>query len=226
MSSRNSGASAGVSRSWNRDGATVTPVAVGNEGRAKLVHARTALGVTCSVVAARPADEVHAYGYGKAEYFASRVEGALILLAAVAIGWTAIGRHQAPAPIEQAWLGLAISTAASLINFGVARVLLRAARRHRSIALEADAHHLMTEVWTSAGVLVGLVAVAVSGWARLDPVIALLVAANIVWTGVAMMRRSALGLLDQALPREDHDALASALAQFGPPVQFHAMHTR
>jgi cation diffusion facilitator family transporter len=177
-------------------------------------------------IAARPPDEEHAFGYGKAEYFASGVEGALILLAAVAIGWTAIGRLQAPAPIEEAWLGLAVSTGASLINFGVARVLLRAARRHRSVALEADAHHLMTDVWTSGGVLVGIVAVALTGWERLDPVIALLVAANIVWTGVRILRQSALGLLDQALPREDQDALATALAQFGPPIQFHALRTR
>ncbi len=177
-------------------------------------------------VAAKPPDDEHAYGYGKAEYFSSGVEGALILLAAAAIAWTAIGRLQAPAPIQQAWLGVAISTAASLINFAVARVLLRAARQHDSVALDADARHLMTDVWTSGGVLVGIVAVSLTGWERLDPVIALVVAANIVWSGVTIVRRSALGLLDRALPREDQDALAAALAGFGPPVQFHAMRTR
>jgi cation diffusion facilitator family transporter len=176
-------------------------------------------------VAAKPPDEEHAYGYGKAEYFASGVEGALILLAAVAIGWTAIGRLQAPAPITQAWLGLAISTAASLVNFGVARVLLGAARRYRSIALEADSRHLMTDVWTSGGVLVGIVAVALTGWQRLDPIIALLVAANIVWSGVTIVRRSALGLLDQAMPPEEQEALTTVLAEFGPPAQFHALRT-
>jgi cation diffusion facilitator family transporter len=176
-------------------------------------------------LAAKPPTEEHAYGYGKAEYFASGVEGALILLAAAAIAWTAVGRLRAPAPIEQAWFGLAISTAASLINFGVARVLFRAARRYRSIALEADSRHLMTDVWTSGGVLVGVVAVALTGWQRLDPAIALVVAANIVWSGVIIVKRSALGLLDQALPREEQEAIASVLAEFGPPVQFHALRT-
>ncbi len=177
-------------------------------------------------IAARPANEAHAYGYGKAEYFASGVEGALILLAAVAIGWAAVGRLRSPAPIEQAWLGLGVSTTASLINLGVARVLLRAGKRYNSVALEADSHHLMTDVWTSAGVLIGIIAVALTGWQRLDPIIALLVAANIVRTGVSIVRSSALRLLDQALPREEQQALAAAMAQFGPPVQFHALRTR
>jgi cation diffusion facilitator family transporter len=182
--------------------------------------------LTMLAVAAKPPDEEHAYGYGKAEYFASGVEGAMILLAAVAIGWTAIGRLRAPAPIEQAWLGIAISTAASLVNFWVARVLLKAARQHHSIALEADSRHLMTDVWTSGGVLVGIVAVAVTGWQRLDPIIAMLVAANIVWSGMAIMKRSALGLLDQALPKEEQEALTNAMAPYGPEVQFHAVRTR
>jgi cation diffusion facilitator family transporter len=177
-------------------------------------------------VAAKPPDEEHAYGYGKAEYFASGVEGALILLAAAAIAWTAIGRLRAPAPIEQAWLGVAISSVASLINYWVARILLGAARRHHSIALEADSRHLMTDVWTSGGVLVGIAAVAVTGWQHLDPIIALVVAANIVWSGVTILRRSALGLLDQALPREEQAALAVVLARFGPPVEFHDLRTR
>lgn len=177
-------------------------------------------------VAARPPDEAHAYGYGKAEYFASGVEGALILLAAVAIGWTAILRLRAPAPIEQAWFGLTICSAASLLNYCVARVLRRAARQHGSIALEADSHHLMTDVWTSGGVLLGVVAVALTGWERLDPAIALLVAANIVWTGVRILRRSALGLLDQAIPREELAAVTATLKGFESPVAFHAVRTR
>jgi cation diffusion facilitator family transporter len=186
-----------------------------------------ALTLTMLNVAARPEDEEHAYGYGKAEYFASGAEGALILLAAVGIAWAAFGRLLAPRPIEQAGLGLAVSTAASLVNLGVARVLLRAARRHHSFALEADAHHLMTDVWTSAGVLVGVVAVAVTGWQRLDPAIAILVAANIVWTGFRILRRSALGLLDRALPPLEQEALRAALARHEvPPVQFHAVRTR
>jgi cation diffusion facilitator family transporter len=133
---------------------------------------------------------------------------------------------RAPAPIEQAGLGLAISTVASLINFGVAQVLLRAARQHHSIALEADARHLMTDVWTSGGVLIGIVAVSVTGWQRLDPIIALLVAANIIWSGITILKRSASGLLDQALPKEEQDALLKALEPFGPEVQFHALLTR
>ncbi|WP_242393514.1 cation diffusion facilitator family transporter [Anaeromyxobacter oryzisoli] len=177
-------------------------------------------------VAARPEDEEHAYGYGKAEYFASGAEGALILLAAVAIGWTSAGRLLAPRPIEQAGLGLVVSTGASLVNLAVARVLLAAGRRHRSIALEADAHHLLTDVWTSVAVLVGIGAVALSGWQRLDPIIALLVAANIVWTGVRILRRSAVGLLDRALPAPEQEALRSVLARRGAPVQFHALRTR
>jgi cation diffusion facilitator family transporter len=177
-------------------------------------------------LAARPATEEHAYGYGKAEYFASGVEGALILLAAAGIAWTAIPRLWAPRPIEAAGLGLAVSTAASLVNLGVARVLLRAGRRHHSVALEADAHHLMTDVWTSAGVLAGIGLVAITGWERLDPIVALAVAANIVWTGVKIVRRSALGLLDRALLADEQEALRATLARHEGPIQFHAVRTR
>jgi len=161
------------------------------------------------VVAQKPPTEEHAYGYGKAEYFASGVEGALILLAAVAIGWTAIGRLMHPASIEQVGVGLLVSAAASIVNLVVARVLLAAGKRHHSIALEADAHHLMTDVWTSVGVVVGVGAVALTGWDRLDPIIAVLVALNIVWTGFGIMRRSALGLLDRALPAEEQELIRS-----------------
>ncbi len=187
-----------------------------------------ALTLTMLNVAARPEDEEHAYGYGKAEYFASGAEGALILLAAVAIGWTSVGRLLAPRAIEQPGLGLAISTAASLVNFGVARVLLAAGRTHHSIALEADAHHLMTDVWTSAAVLVGIGAVALTGWERLDPLVAIAVAVNIVWTGVQILRRSALGLLDRALPAPEQEALRNVLLRFEDTlhVQFHALRTR
>jgi cation diffusion facilitator family transporter len=178
-------------------------------------------------VAARPADEEHAYGHTKAEYFASGVEGTLILVAAGAIAWTAVDRLRAPRPIEQAGLGLVISTVASLVNLAVARVLFRAGRRHHSIALEADAHHLMTDVWTSAGVLVGIGLVALTGWHRLDPLVALGVAANIVWSGVQLVRRSAAGLLDSALPASDQEALRRVLARYASPgLQFHAIRTR
>ncbi|HET7785213.1 MAG TPA: cation diffusion facilitator family transporter [Myxococcales bacterium] len=178
-------------------------------------------------LSARPADESHAYGHTKAEYFASGTEGALILLAAASIAWTAVPRLLHPQAIEQAGIGLVISAAASVVNLLVARVLLRAARTHHSIALEADSHHLMTDVWTSVGVLCGIALVALTGWHRLDPIVALLVAANIVLTGVKLVRRSALGLIDVALPPEEQKALAEVLARHqGDTVRFHALRTR
>ncbi len=179
------------------------------------------------IVAARPPDDDHAYGHEKAEYFASGAEGALILLAAVGIAWAAVGRLFSPQPLEQVGWGVVVSTGASLVNLVVSRVLLAASRRHHSIALEADAHHLLTDVWTSAGVLAGIGLVALSGWNILDPIIALLVAAQIVWTGVRLLRRSALGLLDTALATEEQEALRAVLARHeGPQLQFHAVRTR
>jgi cation diffusion facilitator family transporter len=178
-------------------------------------------------VAARPPDEEHPHGHGKAEYFASGAEGMLVLVAAAGIAWAALDRLFSPQPIADAPLGIAISTLASGVNFAVARVLLRAGRRYHSIALEADAHHLMTDVWTSAGVLVAIVAVALTGWARLDPIIALAVAVQIVWTGVKLVRRSAMGLLDTALPDVEQEAVRAVLQRHaGPEVQFHALRTR
>jgi cation diffusion facilitator family transporter len=178
-------------------------------------------------VAARPPDEDHAYGHGKAEYFASGAEGALILLAAGGIAYTAVQRLMAPQPLEQVGLGVLVSIGASLVNFGVARVLLSAGKRYHSIALEADARHLMTDVWTTAGVLGAVGLVALTGWNLLDPIIALIVAVQIVWTGVQLMRRSALGLLDSALPAEEQGAVRQVLASHeGPEVRFHAVRTR
>jgi cation diffusion facilitator family transporter len=196
------------------------------ESVVNLVAAVVALVVL--TVAARPPDEDHAYGHEKAEYFSSGVEGGLILLAAASIGYAALRRLFDPQPIEQAGLGLAISTAASAVNLLVARVLLQAGRHYRSITLEADAQHLMTDVWTSAGVIAGVAAVALTGWAVLDPVIALLVAANIVWSGVRLLRRSALGLLDTALPGEERAQMTAILDRFGEHegVQYHALRTR
>jgi cation diffusion facilitator family transporter len=178
-------------------------------------------------VAARPPDEEHAYGHSKAEYFSSGVEGALILLAAVSIGWAAWGRLLAPQPIEQPGIGLAVSVVASLLNLVVARILLAAGRRYHSITLEADAHHLMTDVWTSLGVLVGVGAVVLTGWNRLDSIVAILVAGNIIWTGVQLMRRSALGLLDTALPAEEQAVVRKALEPYERSgLQFHALRSR
>jgi cation diffusion facilitator family transporter len=178
-------------------------------------------------LASRPPDDEHAFGYGKAEYFSSGAEGALILAAAAAIGWAAVRRILAPQPLESVGLGVVVSLAAALVNLAVARVLLAAGRRHRSIALEADAHHLMTDVWTSAGVVAAIGAVATTGWQLLDPLIALAVAAQIVWSGVRLVRRSLLGLLDPALGPEEQDALRRVLARHeGEEVQFHAVRTR
>jgi cation diffusion facilitator family transporter len=183
--------------------------------------------LTMLIIAARPPDEHHAYGHGKAEYFASGAEGALILLAAGGIGWTAVLRLLSPHALEQVGWGVLVSTGASLVNFGVARVLLRAGKRYHSIALEADAHHLLTDVWTTAGVLAAVGLVAFTGWNILDPIIALVVAAQIVWTGVQLLRRSALGLLDTALADEEQALLREVLARYeGPEIQFHAVRTR
>jgi cation diffusion facilitator family transporter len=178
-------------------------------------------------VATRPPDEEHAYGYSKAEYFASGFEGALIFLAAVAIGAAAGQRLIAPAPLEQLGVGLAISGVAAIVNLAVALILMHAGRRYNSIALEADGEHLMTDVWTSVGVIVALFAVLLTGWQWLDPLIAIAVAVNILWTGYRLLKRSALGLLDQALAPPQRAAIAQALARYQrDDLQFHALRTR
>ena len=151
----------------------------------------------------------------------------MILVAAASIAYTAVGRLRHPAPLADVGWGLVISTLASLLNLGVARVLLRASRAHHSITLEADAQHLLTDVWTSLGVMVGVAGVALTGWERLDPFIALAVAANIVWTGARLVRRSALGLLDTALPAEERAAVEQVLARYAAQgLRFHALRTR
>jgi cation diffusion facilitator family transporter len=179
-------------------------------------------------VAEREPDEEHAYGYEKAEYFSSGLEGALIIAAAVGIVVAAVRRLLEPQPLGDVGLGLVVSAVASLINLAVGWRLLRAAREHRSITLEADARHLFTDVWTSAGVIVGVGLVALTGWARLDPLIALAVAANIVWTGVGLLRRSAKGLLDVALPPEERAAIQALLDRYAETegIQWHALRTR
>ena len=189
--------------------------------------AAAAMALAMLTLAARPPDDEHAYGHGKAEYFASSFEGALILVAAASIGYAAVGRLLHPQGLEEPWIGIGISAVASLVNLFVARMLLRAGQRYRSIALEADAHHLMTDVWTSAGVIVGLVAFTVTGWRWIDPVLALLVAANIVRIGVSLLGRSALGLLDTALPEADRRTIVEILDAYAPRgVHYHALRTR
>ena len=178
-------------------------------------------------LAARPADEAHAFGYTKAEYFASGAEGFLILAAAFGIAAAALERWRNPRPITDAWLGVAVSVAASALNGTVAVLLLRAGNRLRSITLRADAHHLLTDVWTSVGVIAGVALVAWTGWLRLDPLIAFAVAVNIVWTGWRLVRETGLGLLDTALPDGDQRQIADALAAFQKDgILFHAIRTR
>ena len=178
-------------------------------------------------LAAQPADDRHHFGHSKAEYFSSAFEGLLILLAATAIAVAAIERLRDPQPLEQVGIGLAVSVVATLINLGVGRALIAVGKRHHSIALEADGHHLMTDVWTSVGVIGAVALVALTGWLWLDPLIALVVAANIVWTGVHLMQRSAAGLMDSALPAEQLRAVEAALTPFrARGVAFHALRTR
>jgi cation diffusion facilitator family transporter len=177
--------------------------------------------------AARPEDEDHRYGHSKAEYFSSGFEGALIMLAAASILYASIRRLIEPRPIEQLTLGVGISVAASVVNLLVARVLFRAARRHQSITLEADARHLMTDVWTSAGVVVGIWAASATGWQRLDPVVAIGVALNIVYAGVGILKRSLMGLLDTAIPDElQHKVTDILVRHTSGGVRFHALRTR
>lgn len=178
-------------------------------------------------IAERPPDEEHSYGHTKAEYFSSGIEGGLILLAAYSIIVTAIPRLLNPQPIEQIGLGLALSLAASVVNFAVARVLLRAGRQYESPTLEADARHLLTDVWTSIGVLVGIASVAVTGLEWIDPVVALLVALNILWSGYRLLRRSVLGLMDTALSPAELTAIKQTLDKHCiDGVEYHALRTR
>lgn len=178
-------------------------------------------------LAALPPDEDHAYGHGKAEYFSAGFEGLLILVAAIAIGATAIMRLFDPRPLEQVGIGLAVSLAASLLNLVTALILRSAGRRYRSLTLEADAHHLLTDVWTSAGVIVGLAAVSLTGWLWLDPVIALLVAGNILRIAWKLLYSSAQGLMDRALPDADTVLLQAIFDQHrAQGIEFHALRTR
>jgi cation diffusion facilitator family transporter len=195
------------------------------ESVVNLVGAVTALAMLAA--AARPPDETHTYGHGKAEYFSSVVEGTLILVAALSIGVAAVERLFAPRPLEQLGVGLAVSAAASVVNLAVALIVRTAGRRHRSITLQANAQHLLTDVWTSAGVVAGVAAVALTGWQRLDPVIALAVAANIVWSGFKLLRRSVDGLMDAALPAHEVSSLRAVLDGYAKDgIQYHALRTR
>jgi len=186
-----------------------------------------AVALVALTVAVRPADEDHAYGHTKAEYFSSGFEGALILIAAVSIIVAAGQRFLHPIGLRDPALGLAISAVATIVNFGVARVLFQAGRRYESIALEADAHHLMSDVWTSIGVIAGVAATALTGWHRLDAIVAILVSVGVLWSGGALVRRSMLGLLDTALPEDIRRKITGILEAHAPDgVRYHALRTR
>jgi cation diffusion facilitator family transporter len=186
------------------------------------------LALIALTVAARPPDKEHAYGHTKVEYFAGGVEGLLILVAAGLIAYQAWERLWAPQPLEQFGLGLGISVVAALGNFAVARVLQRAGQRHGSMTLQADAKHLLADVWTTAGVLIGLAAVALTGWIWLDPVIALIVAAQIVFTGWRLLRLAFDGLMDVSLPAAELARVIGVLDKYRQtlPVGYHALRTR
>lgn len=179
-------------------------------------------------LAARPPDLGHHFGHGKAEYLSAAVEGALIFVAAIAIVWTSIGRLVDPVPLDQPGIGLALSTAAAVVNLVVGVVLVRSGRRYRSLAVEADGRHLLTDVVTSVGVLVGIGLVAIFDWYVLDPIVALFVGANILYTGYGLLERSVTGLLDAALPDEDMERVEQVLDELRrrEPVDFHALRSR
>lgn len=180
-------------------------------------------------VSARPADENHHYGHGKAEYFSAGAEGLMILVAAAAIIASAVQRLLDPRPLEELGVGLVITLLATAVNGVVGVLILRAGRRHRSITLVADGKHLLTDVWTSVGVVVGVGLVALTGWLPLDSLVAIAVGINIIWTGVRLMRHSVRGLMDHAMDASDEAMLTDLLREFlsrHPDLSFHAIQTR
>lgn len=175
----------------------------------------------------KPPDDDHSYGHSKAEYFSSIVEGVLIIIAALSIGYTAIDRFIHPRPIEQAFIGLAVSILATVVNLIASIILLRAGKKYHSITLEADGHHIMTDVWTSVGVIAGVGLVALTNIQLLDPIIALLVAVNIVFTGISIMKKSALGLMDTSVSKEDLLRIKTILDTYKTKkVTYHGLMTR
>jgi cation diffusion facilitator family transporter len=182
-------------------------------------------------IAARPADETHHYGHGKVEYFSAGAEGLMIVVAAALIVISAVQRLLSPQPLEELGIGLAITVLATAINGAVGLLVLRAGRRHRSITLVADGKHLLTDVWTSVGVVAGVGIVALTGWLALDSLVAIAVAINILWTGGVLVRRSVHGLMDHAMPADEVDRLVATLRTVSARypdghVSFHALQTR
>lgn len=169
------------------------------------------VGFVAIKIAAKPADANHQFGHGKAEYVSALVEGAMIFVAAAMIIYTAIRRLLEPQPLEQPGLGLLLSLVASLLNLGVGFLLVRAGKQHRSATLQADGKHLLTDVWTSVGVIVGIGAVTLTGWLWLDPIIAFAVGLNILWTGYKLLKESLSSLLSESLPKKEHGQLDALL---------------
>jgi len=178
-------------------------------------------------IAEKPADEKHAFGHHKAEYFSSAVEGGMIVLAAFSIIWSAIPRVIHPIPIENVGIGLLISVGASAINMVVALILLKNGRKNNSITLEADGKHLMTDVYTSVGVLIGIGLVKLTGWMVLDGIVAIGVALNILWAGYQLMHRSAMGLLDTSLSEAELSKITTVLDSLkSQNLEYHSLLTR
>ena len=189
--------------------------------------ASAAFALTMVTIARRPADADHPYGHHKAEYFSSGFEGLMIIVAAVGIAWAAAQRLYHPQPIGMLGWGLALSVLSSAINGALAWAMLHSARQHRSMALEADARHLVTDVWTSAGVVLGVGLVALTGWQWLDPAVAIAVALNILWAGAHLMWKSSQGLMDEALEPEVLAEVENTLAGFHhPTIRFDHLSSR
>lgn len=179
------------------------------------------------IIAARPPDKEHVFGHTKVEYFSSGAEGILIIIAAIMIAVQAVQRLINPQPLEQVGIGVLVSAIAAAGNFVVARILLRAGEQHRSAALKADAHHLLTDVWTSVGVIVGVALVGLTGWLRLDPLIGLVVAAQIIFMGYRLLKVAANGLMDISLPAEEIARIEGIMDGYrAQGVLFHALRTR
>lgn len=195
------------------------------EGGVNLIAAAVAL-VTLKIVE-RPPDDMHAYGHDKAEYFSSGIEGTLIVIAAAGISYTSVQRLLTPQPLEQPGLGLTLAVLASIINLVVGQILIRTGKKHDSITLEADGHHLMSDVWTSVGVVIGVTAAVLTGLIWLDPVIALLVGLKIGWEGIRIFKRSIMGLMDSAILSEEQGQIESILDRYRQSgIQWHALRTR
>lgn len=181
-------------------------------------------------IAARPADDSHQFGHGKVEYFSAGAEGLMIVVAAVVIVVSAVQRLISPEPLEELGVGLVITLVATIINGIVGFLVLRAGRQHRSITLVADGKHLLTDVWTSVGVIVGVGLVALTGWLPLDSLVAIAVALNILWTGFGLVRHSTMGLMDHAMPAAEVDTLKAVLGGIAGDqpgqIAFHAVQTR